>query len=172
MLDYKSDDDFIVSLQPKDVKEWIILAKIAPADTLQRTVDAVRSRIRTSGLKPEQQMLRADESLVVPMLNIDVRQSYDKLCRKIITTPGPLDGWFIALALQGIRFRLDEEGAMLKSEALMAEAAAERIAPAQRERPRELLFDKPFLILLERHDAQRPYFGLWVGNTELLTPWK
>jgi hypothetical protein len=172
VLDCKSDDDFIVSLQPKDVKEWIILAKIAPADTLQRTVDAVRSRIRTSGLKPEQQMLRADESLVVPMLNIDVRQSYDKLCRKIITTPGPLDGWFIALALQGIRFRLDEEGAMLKSEALMAEAAAERIAPAQRERPRELLFDKPFLILLERHDAQRPYFGLWVGNTELLTPWK
>ena len=172
VLDYKSDDDFIVSLQPKDAKERVILSKIAPADTLQKTVDAVRSRIRASGLKPEQQVLRADESLVVPMLNIDVRQSYDELCGKIITTPGPLDGAYIALALQGIRFRLDEEGAMLKSEALMVEKAAEEKAPAQWERPRELLFDKPFLILLERRDAQRPYFALWVGNAELLKPWK
>ena len=39
-------------------------------------------------------------------------------------------------------------------------------------KPRQLVFDKPFLILLQRGDAQQPYFALWVDNAELLTPWK
>ena len=32
------------------------------------------------------------------------------------------------------------------------------------------VFDKPFLIMLQRKDAEMPYFALWVDNTELLMP--
>jgi len=68
------------------------------------------------------------------------------------------------LALQNIRFRLDERGAILKSEAAMAACLPNE--------PRQFIFDKPFLILLERHDAAQPYFALWVDNPELLAPFQ
>ena len=31
-----------------------------------------------------------------------------------------------------------------------------------------MIFDKPFLIMLQRSDAKMPYFALWVDNAELL----
>ena len=31
-----------------------------------------------------------------------------------------------------------------------------------------MIFDKPFLIILERANAKMPYFALWVDNAELL----
>jgi len=34
------------------------------------------------------------------------------------------------------------------------------------------VFDRPFLILLQRTDAKTPYFALWVDNVELLMPIK
>jgi hypothetical protein len=69
----------------------------------------------------------------------------------------------IVLAMQSIRFRLDERGAILKSEAGVA-------LSEDGSKPRQFIFDKPFLILLERRDAARPYFALWVDNPELLAP--
>ena len=59
---------------------------------------------------------------------------------------------------QSIRFRLDERGAVLKSEA----------ASAGGDGYRQMVFNKPFLILLKRRDAGKPYFALWVGDPELL----
>jgi hypothetical protein len=49
---------------------------------------------------------------------------------------------------------------VLKSEAIDVSGLTER----------NLVFDKPFLILLKRREAKRPYFALWVGNAELLVP--
>jgi hypothetical protein len=31
-----------------------------------------------------------------------------------------------------------------------------------------MVFDKPFLIMLQIRDADAPYFALWVANPELL----
>jgi hypothetical protein len=70
----------------------------------------------------------------------------------------------IVLAMQTIRFRLDDRGATLKSEAALAQKAA---TP---EKLRRFIFDKPFLILLERRDAARPYLAIWVDIPELLVP--
>jgi hypothetical protein len=170
VLDYKSDDDFIVALQPEDENERIVLAKLSPADTLQKTVAAVRSRAGSAKLKPGQGKLQTGESLVVPTVNIDVWKMYEELYHKLITTPGPLKDAQIVAAMQTIRFRLDEGGAILKSDALMAEKAAEeKIDQPNR---RQFFFNKPFLVLLQRRNAERPYFALWVGNAELLVPWK
>ena len=101
------------------------------------------------------------ENLYVPVLNFDVLRVYSELCGHPIRSANKkLDGTNIALAAQTIRFRLDERGAVLKSEAIMCFGLTSR----------NLVFDKPFLILLKRRDAKRPYFALWVGNAELLVP--
>jgi len=35
-----------------------------------------------------------------------------------------------------------------------------------------MIFDKPFLVLVQRSDAKMPYFALWVDNPEILVSWK
>ena len=65
-----------------------------------------------------------------------------------------------------MRFQLNEKGAILKSEAVTVYATM-AMAPTPHH---ELIFDKPFLILLKEKDSPRPYFALWVGNSTLLVP--
>jgi hypothetical protein len=38
-------------------------------------------------------------------------------------------------------------------------------------RQHRMIFDKPFLLLMQRQGAKVPYFALWVDNAELLVPW-
>jgi hypothetical protein len=165
VLDYKGKDDFVVALKPRDGSERIVLAKVSPAKTLQKTIETVRSRIASASHADNVQGLEENESLIVPILNFDLRQGYDELCNQPITTAGPLKGVPIVLAEQNIRFRLDERGAILKSDAGIALCE-------DGNKPRQFIFDKPFLILLERKDGERPYFALWVDNPELLAPFK
>ena len=35
---------------------------------------------------------------------------------------------------------------------------------------KNLVFDKPFLVMIQRTGASQPYFALWVANAELLVP--
>lgn len=164
VLDYRDENDLIVELAPKNKDERIVLAKITPADTLQRTIEAVQHRTASTGVENWQQMLQLGETIIVPVFNFELWKQYDELLGRSVTTHGSLDGMPIVAALQSIRFRFDECGAVLKSEA----GAAMKCAEART--PRRLVFDRPFLILLERRDATCPYFALWVDNPELLVP--
>ncbi len=167
VLDYQDANDFVLELKPKDKTERIVLAKISPAETLHKTIENVRSRIASTKLNKMQQRMEPGESIIIPILNFDLQQAYEELYGTPILTPGPLQGMPIVLALQSIRFRLDERGAILKSEAINAAAKCAVLS-----KPREFIFDRPFLILLERRDAQMPYFALWVDNPEILTRWE
>ena len=73
-----------------------------------------------------------------------------------------MNGWPIVMAAQTIRFQLNENGATLRSEARLEGKG----------RPMPAIFNKPFLIMLQRKDAKQPYFALWVDNVELLMPIK
>jgi hypothetical protein len=68
-------------------------------------------------------------------------------------------------ALQNIRFQMDEKGVVLRSETHMGFGCSSPHLP----RPQHIMiFDRPYLILLEREKASAPYFALWVENAELL----
>ena len=168
VLDYKSDADFILALTPREKGEHILLAKIAPAETVEKTISMIRKRVVESSAKEEPSGLSPNEPLVIPILNFDLRREYVELEGERITTPGPLKALPIFWALQSIRFRLDDRGAVLKSESVLAAKSAPLEMPPK---PRQFIFDKPFLILLERTDAAQPYFALWVDNAELLAPY-
>jgi hypothetical protein len=168
VLDYQSGDDFILVLRPKEEGERILLAKVVPAETMERTISSIRKRIAERREGEQSESLAGNEVLVVPILNFDVWREYGELEGKRITTPGQLEDMVIAWALQRIRFRLDQRGAVLLSESWFAESAGAPAAP----KPRQFIFDKPFLILMERTGAAQPYFALWVDNAELLAPYQ
>lgn len=164
IYDYKSDDDFIVELKTKSPQDELILAKIPPGATLEATIQTVLGRMA----KPPEDAGVAD-SLAVPKLNFDLRRDFEKL-EGLILTPSPTakikDKLVVAKVKQLVRFQLNEKGAILKSEAVIAMRALAMRAHYH------LFFDKPFLILLKQAKSKQPYFALWVGNASLLVPEK
>ena len=159
VLDYQTENDFVIELKTRCTKHQLLLAKVPPRETLQDTVTKVRDRCK----KAQPTSMREEEDLRVPVLDFDILRDYRELCGRAILNDGSrARGGGLVTALQSIRFRLDETGAVLQSESIL-----DRCIP-----PRRLVFDGPFLILLMRANAQRPYFALWVGNAELLVPAK
>ena len=149
VYDYRSHDDFIVELQTRSTSDRLILAKVPPKQTLAGTVASVWTRMQRS--KPGRMQILTD--LLVPVLDFDVLRSYTDLIGKNSS---------MGLLVQQIRFRLDERGVILKSEGGGVSARM----------PQNLVFDKPFLVMIRRTGAKQPYFVLWVGNAELLVPFQ
>ena len=156
ILDYNNVDDFIIELKTRAEDDRLILAKVQPQTTLGDTVKMVEHRIINA--KPGK--IGLSSNLYIPILNFDILREYSEFYERRIKTSNTLiDGTTIGYAAQSVRFRLDETGAVLKSEAIIVPAMG-----------MGLVFDKPFLILLKRREANNPYFALWVGNAELLIP--
>ncbi|HEY6871982.1 MAG TPA: hypothetical protein VI298_04540 [Geobacteraceae bacterium] len=160
ILDYRNENDFILSLTSKSDDDQIILAKVAPNKTLLQTYAAVLDRMG----KAKASELRDGETLRIPKIDFDLSHNFDELQNKRIMNKG-WEGWFIAKAAQDIRFKLDEKGAVLKSTGFLSMLKAE--APPSAEKPRKFIFDKPFLIYLRQKIGSYPYFAMWVSNPEL-----
>ena len=165
ILDYKGPDDFVVELKTKAGQDRLILAKVPPAATLGETIDAVQRRTTPA----EAVTMRTGDVLVVPKLNFDLTRRLRELERPLLPVKNPeVAGDLILLsAIQNIRFQMDEKGVRLRSESSISFGCGAAAPPT----PQHIMvFDKPFLILMQRADAKIPYFALWAGNTELLLP--
>jgi hypothetical protein len=160
--DYNSPDDFVIELQTKSAGDRLILAKIAPGNTLAQTVASI---YRRAGAHPSPAL--PQDVLVIPKVNFDLTRSYTELTglRVLPTASGMSTDLQITSAVQNTRFQMDERGVRLRSEAVMSFGCSAAPNP----RPvHEMIFNKSFLILLARANAPHPYFALWVSNPELL----
>jgi len=161
ILTYDSPDRWCVELQTKSQDDRLLIARLEPGRTLQDTVDAA---IAMSTGVTSKRMERNDR-LVIPMMNFDVTRSYDELVG--FSLAGSNRGGNISSAIQNIRLRLDEKGAILKSEAVIGVTSA----PMDENRPREMVCDGPFLMLMMREGKTLPYFAMCVANPEILESW-
>jgi len=160
ILDYNGPDDFVIELKTKSPGDRLIMAKVQPKTSLAGTVDAVKSRC--SSAKP--QTCLPEDELAVPKLNFDIFRQYNEIegKRLIFRNPTIAGDLQVQSAMQDIRFQMDEKGVRLKSESHVTLACAQIPLPSH-----VMIFDKPFLILLERVDTQTPYFVMWIANPEL-----
>jgi hypothetical protein len=165
VYDYQSPDDFIVALKTKSSNDQLILAKITPGPTLETTIQAVLDRMTNH--PPDK--AGANSFLTVPQLNFDLRRDFQEL-EGLKLIPSPVakikNEMVISEVKQLVRFQLNKEGAVLKSEAVIMMSNGVPAPPRY-----AMSFDKPFLILLKQRDSL-PYFALWVGNPTLLVPAK
>ena len=164
ILDYVSDDDFVLSLKPAPARDEIVVAKIAPGATLESTIATVRNRIAKPDPRHEDSHLLATESLAIPKLKLSVEREYSEIIGPTIFGTD----LFISGAKQIIKFQIDETGAVIESEAaIVADNGHSPHFPAGR---RKFIFDRPFLIYLIERDADQPYFAAWIENTEFMEP--
>lgn len=160
ILEYQSEDDFVIEFKTKSEGDRVILAKLQPKPTLEATIAEVQKR----SANPEPTQPAFLDVLKIPKLNFDVVRKYDELVGQTLIAKNPAipTNLVITSAMQDIRFQFDEQGARLRSEGeLTSKSLMSKIRHI-------MIFDKPFLIMLQRSNADVPYFALWVGNAELL----
>ncbi len=157
ILDYQGEDDFVIEFKTKSDHDRVIMAKMQPEATLDATVEAIQKR----AANPEPTQPQVGDILKVPKLNFDVTRGYGELQGKNLL----VKNLTVLSALQNIRFQFDEKGVRLRSESHMGFGCSAAAPPQTKH---VMVFDKPFLIMLQRSEADVPYFALWVGNPELL----
>jgi hypothetical protein len=159
--DYMGPDDFVIELMTRSKGDRILLAKTKPAETLAATISQVRQRAEKPGTPAS-----VSDVLVIPKLNFDLTREYAELLGRRLrpVAEGVAENLQLSTATQNIRYQMDEAGVRLRSESTMRFGCS-----ASGMRPEHLMvFDKPFLIMLQREAAAMPYFALWVENGELL----
>ena len=160
IYDYKSDDDFVICLRSISPEDQIILGKVQPAGTLLETIQSVLDRMQLNRFD----IITEDETLKIPILDFNIKHNYEELFGRNLLNSG-WEQYYISKAMQLIRFKLNEKGAILKSEAMfditMGVSFEEPII-------RNFIFDQPFLILLKEKQAKYPYFAMWVANPDLM----
>ncbi len=146
------DEEYAVKLLTNENEE-VILLKTDKEGDFTELYDYVNQISNPSKMKKK-------DELKVPNLNIDKTISYDELTNKKIVGTNKK----ITKALQTIKFKMDNKGGSLKSEAIIG-VMTMSLEP---EPARHFDFDKPFVIFLKEEGKDKPYFAARINNTEFL----
>lgn len=149
---YYNGEEYAVKLLTKENEEVILLKTDKDGDFTE-LYDYV-----TKISKPEK--FGHSDTLKVPNFDIDKTISYDELCEKRIAGTD----YKISKALQTIKFKMDNKGGSLKSEAVLG-IMRMSLAP---DMSRHFDFDQPFVLFLKEQGKDKPYFAARVENTEFL----
>ncbi len=163
--DHRSDEDFVVELLTKARDDRLLVARVPPEATLLDTARQVLARAAPSlwSRMTGGAHLRRKDTLKIPIVDFELLCQYSELAGRQISARQRV----ISQADQAIRFRLDDKGALLKSEFAMT-APRGGLRPGFL--PRSFVCDGPFLVLLLRKGRAAPYLALWIDNAELLIP--
>ncbi|MGB4769902.1 MAG: hypothetical protein WBP58_00485 [Chitinophagaceae bacterium] len=173
VLYYKDDDHFILKLIPEDPHHEIILAKgLNDYHTLKDGILQVYDFIlqgekeRTDRRIAWKYQFKPADVLAIPVIQFNIENNYKTIeGQKLSTIEYPV--LWLQTAYQRTGFILNENGAVIESEAIAAvvdSASAEIVIS----RPKKLIFDKPFLIIVKRTEQTNPYLAIKVEDTELL----
>ena len=161
----REDETPEFALDPcKDTMPYqLILAGLNKRSTLEVMFSDLERASAEFARSDEPKKLESGDSFLYPGFDFLIEHRFHELQgleRRLINRK--LAGLYVAEAFQSIRFRLNESGARLESEArILAKKQAS-------EEPRRFHFDRPFLLVLKKRDVSRPVFVMWIENAELL----
>ncbi len=149
--------EYVIELKTTSDKDRLILAQVEPKTTLLDTLEDVRKRVRESTKAPF--AIQVTDQCLIPCVQIALERIYNEIVGKKVLNE-KLKDHVVREARQSLRFTLDEKGAAVKSEAKI------RI-PKNGHAPRQIVFDRSFLLYLERVGAENPYLAIWFENPHL-----
>lgn len=156
LIDYDNDDNFVIGLASRDELDEIYLIKGNDGASMNEILHFLRSAKVSKGSP-----INAIDVLQIPNINIDYHRDYTELIgaelinRKI----KPL---FIAQMTEQIKLSMNYQGAVMENEAMIF---LSRGGPP---RPKRLILDKPFWLIMKEANKKQPYLILRVENTSLL----
>ncbi len=154
VLFYNSDSEYAVKLLTKENEE-VILFRTEKDDSFEKLYEFIEQNTGFSEFT-------SYDFLKVPEMNVEKTISYDELCNKKIKN----SDFIISQALQTIKFKMDNKGGSLKSEAAMAIMKTSLMPEATKSR--YFYFDKPFVMFLKEQNKNKPYYAMKINNTKYL----
>jgi hypothetical protein len=170
VLYYKTDDDFLIKLFPKDRDHEIFLYKTpAVSPTLGAMVEKIKAKrkvgeaeLRDDNMNWKFHLSWGDE-VIIPKIDFNIETHYPSLEGSPLSSG--TSSYHVRELWQRTEFTLDEKGAEIESEVMVA---LDSVPGEELPKPKKMRFDKPFFLMLKRTDAQSPYFCMWVANSELM----
>jgi len=171
ILYYKDDDNFIFRLNPKDSSHEIILIKgirniVSFSDAIERIDSLIKSgnKEKTNSKESWKYSINETDVFAIPLIQFNIEKYYKTLEGQPFEVNNKK--LYIAAAYQRTGFILNENGAIVESEAIMSTDTS-AIEPVKTH-PKRMIFDKPFFIIVKRANSDNPYFMMKVENSELL----
>jgi len=153
---YAANNDFVIELLSKETGDQLLLAKLpAPPAT-----PGGLSRSILQHLQANPPVAEPNDLLAVPNVVAEETTEFTQLEGRKVS--GKM--WVLRQALQTIDFRMDETGVKLDSEAAISFACSAAVPV----RPRLMVLDPPFAVVMKRANAAQPYFVAWLANADLL----
>lgn len=170
---YRDDDRFILRLIPMEQEHELYLFKAdstyatfeqmhADLLTFCRNADAGKSAGGTGSWRYE---LTDMDEVNIPKVNFDNHHQFQQFLDAIFFVKRK--EYIIADAIQQIAFGLNEHGVSMKTEAdIITHDGA--YPPEDPPIPKQLVFDKPFYMVMKKAEMESPYFALYIANAALL----
>ena len=156
VLYYNSDTDFAVTLQTKQGDE-VTLVRAPTGENFEEILENVeRKESKYNG----SETLNESDTLSIPNLNINALKEYTELENKEFTLKTK-EIAYIKKAIQTIKFKLDNKGGEIKSEAGMVVQKAAILES------RNFDFNDNFAIFLKEEDKDLPYFAAVISDINL-----
>lgn len=170
---YKNDNNFIIKLLPRDKEHEIFLFKTDQSfNSIAEMITEIEKLTEIGKTEKNNKKINwkyyysSEDEVVIPKLNFNIETNYITLLGNRFNTHK--QNFQIEIVWQRTAFILDESGAEIESEAEIVAAVEEMEEEYEKPKPKKMIFDKPFLILLKRTENKNPYFGLWTTNKELM----
>lgn len=161
IVHYTSDDQFILRLIMAGYGDIVLLAKGYPMEDPGQALAAIDQfgKGKLENLNPE-------DIFAAPGLRFGFTRHWPSLLHHNFTNLG-FEQHQIEWMEEKIEFGMNRLGIQVKSAARYIAADSIGIAPPK---PKTLLLDKPYWVILKRVGAPRPYFILGVRNAAMMTP--
>ena len=162
-INYFNDEtDFSITLLPKNEEHEIIL--ILHKENKNTFKSYFERYNKQKGIAKSQRIyFNDDDKVEIPIIEFNLEKSFEKIVGSTFIANN--EKFKMLEAYQRNAFILNENGAEVESE---AEMAAEAVEEMERPKPKMMIFNRPFVVLLKRKDAENPYFGVYIANDELL----
>ncbi len=159
IIKYENDDKFIIKLQLKDKNDELILAKGYDMTNPQIVVEEINKNNK-------EYLSTIDESdrFEAPKLHLNYHRDYVELIGKYLSNRNFTD-YLIGKMFENIKFDMNEEGARVENEAVIAVLKTTSFGPKKH---KEFILNKPYWVIMKRRNSQNPYFILGVNNSELM----
>ncbi|WP_343670895.1 hypothetical protein [Chitinophaga sp.] len=154
---YRDEDHFVMNLDSKDKSSDMILAKgFNKGANLHVILQQIQGAIRKGTT------IKEYATLQIPVLKFMEEEHFKELEGIEFKAKGK--GYTITTARQKTTFTLDQEGAKVIDLASI-EVSTDSV---EVKRPPNLIFDKPFVVMLQKKKSNFPYFMLKVENEEIM----
>lgn len=169
---YKDDNNVVVNLLPENTTQEILLFMTdTKFHSMREAISGLEENLKAGNAEMQSGKgkwkfdFAKEDKLLIPKIRFDIKTDYPTMEEKAVHGRGMrLD---VMELTQRTAFSLNEKGVEIESEGGDRVVFSEPTVDDER-KPKKIVFDRPFFIVIKHKESANPYLVLWITNTELM----